>query len=480
MNHARIDFIQTVGAVAAILAVVNAHAAETNESSFTPVAESQSQMKLWKAIDISSYEGTFPCLGDLNNDGKVDFLLYRQGPQTTPGYIVALDHDGERLWELGDASIKKHSPDGKYKEPALRGIALVYDIDEDGKSEVVTELWRDGKPMLYILDGATGTIEHSQESPLNLEVRGGERSRCHPMGQVAYPDGTGRPPAIVLKYEASGNVPCHAVALDPTLKTLWHITTSKNAMGHIPTVGDVDGDGCDEIILGTTLAGGGGQVLWKKKAQRHADCTAILDLSPRAQKGVLISICGTGPAFCLTADGNTVWEKTTAEVSHGQGIWAANFIEEEPGQEVIILRSGHVGDFITVRGTDGAELAAFKHQREYGGYPDFPCVVNWKSREVQSLWVPIDRYLVDGKGEIVAELGPHEERVRTALQWGTTKAHVATQAFAVDLCGDDRDELVLYQPYNGKAILIFTQPDSDGIEKQYVHQRNAYNMHSYF
>ena len=33
------------------------------------------------------------------------------------------------------------------------------------------------------------------------------------------------------------------------------------------------------------------------------------------------------------------------------------------------------------------------------------------------------------------------------------------QAFAVDACGDERDELVLYQPYNGEAILIFTQPD---------------------
>jgi hypothetical protein len=114
------------------------------------------------------------------------------------------------------------------------------------------------------------------------------------------------------------------------------------------------------------------------------------------------------------------------------------------------------------------------------GYPDFPCVVNWKSRQSQSLWIPIDRCLVDGYGNVVAELGPHEERVRNRLQWGTTKSHVATQAFAVDLCGDDRDELVLYQPYNGKSIMIFTQPDSDGREKPYVHRQSVYNIHSYF
>ena len=60
------------------------------------------------------------------------------------------------------------------------------------------------------------------------------------------------------------------------------------------------------------------------------------------------------------------------------------------------------------------------------------------------------------------------------------KSAIATQAFAVDLCGDQRDEVVLYQPYDGEAILIFTQPDSDRKSKPYTHQENVYNIHSYF
>jgi hypothetical protein len=66
------------------------------------------------------------------------------------------------------------------------------------------------------------------------------------------------------------------------------------------------------------------------------------------------------------------------------------------------------------------------------------------------------------------------------LRWGITKAHVATQVLATDLCGDERDELVMYQPYNGEGILIFTQPDSDDEEKRYVHRKDVYNMHTYF
>jgi hypothetical protein len=96
------------------------------------------------------------------------------------------------------------------------------------------------------------------------------------------------------------------------------------------------------------------------------------------------------------------------------------------------------------------------------------------------LWIPINRTVVDGYGQVVAELGKHEKLVKRLLQWGESKSHIAVQAFSVDLCGDEREELVLYQPYNGEAILIFTQKDSDGNKKPYVHERDAYNIRSYF
>ena len=449
-------------------------------NAFTGNMTSARQMRLWHKVDITPYQGTFVCPGDLTGDGRVDFLLYREGPQTTPGFMAAVDHDGKFLWELGDRTLNKHQNDGVWKEPALRGIAFAYDVDRDGKSEVVTEYWKDEKPMLYVLDGATGRILHERESPLNLQIRGGKRSRCHPVGRVAFLDGKDKPPSIVLKYGASNFVPCYATALDAKLRILWEIKGSRHAMGHVPTVGDVDADGRDEIIFGTLLADEKGDILWEKEVERHADCTVIADVHPSPGQEVLISICSTGPAFCMSADGKMLWEKTRKDVPHGQGIWVGNFIDEAPGPEVIILRSGHVGDFITVRGRDGEQLAAFRQTKNYEGYPDFPCVVNWKGTGEHSLWIPIDRTVVDGYGRVVADLGDHEPMVKEWLQWGESKSHIAVQAFAVDLCGDEREELILYQPYNGQAIFIFTQEDSNGRKKPYVHEKDAYNIRSYF
>jgi hypothetical protein len=362
----------------------------------------------------------------------------------------------------------------------LRGIGFIYDIDDDDRLEVIAEFWKDDRPMLYVLDGATGKVEVERESPFDLAVRGGKRSRCHPLAMIAFLKGKDGPPSIVLKYGASGRVPSHGVALDASLNTIWHVKGEPADVGHLPSVGDLDGDGREEVLFGTTLVDDDGMLLWRQPAQNHADCTAIFQPLGCPGKAALISICNTGPAFCLDPAGKPIWQKTTEQVSHGQGIWAGNFIDSEPGDEVIILKSGHWGDFVTVRGSDGEQLAAFQHRRELKGYPDFPCVVNWLGGGVQSLWIPIDRSLVDGHGQVVADLGAHEEHVHDRLQWGTTKSHVATQAFAVDLCGDEREELVLYQPYNGKAILIFTQPDSDGAEKVFVRQKNVYNIHSYF
>jgi Glycosyl hydrolases family 2/Rhamnogalacturonan lyase family 11, C-terminal domain/Glycosyl hydrolases family 2, TIM barrel domain len=434
---------------------------------------------LWKKIDISQWKGTYPCLGDLNNDGRMDYLLYYIGPYTTPARLIALDHDGNLLWEAGDKSATAHQNHGR--ETPCRGLCTIYDIDQDGKSEVITELWQDGKPMLLRLDGTTGKVEKSVASPFDMSVRNPKdyRSwRSVPKVFITHMQGHDKPPTLLLKYDASNSIPPHAAAFDASLKMLWDVHPKIGAIGHISTVADINGDGCDECILGELVLNGKGETVYEHNFGMHADMNTVAELIPGRGKQVLTSICVTGPVYCLSSTGEILWQKTKEEVSHGQAVWAGDFIPEEPGQEVIVLCSGHVGNFITCRGTDGKTLAGFKQRTTYRAYPDMPTVVRWQGKG-ELLWIPVDRILVNGWGHVVETLGALDNQVERDLFAGKKKTWLAAQAFALDLCGDERDEMVLYQPYDGEAIFVFTQ-NTGAKEKQYVPQGNAYNIRSYF
>ncbi len=452
-------------------------------------------MKLLKEVDISKYSGSYLCPGDLNNDGRIDFLLYKNASSyTMPGRLIALDNNGNLLWTFGDNSLKVHTKSGKADvgkpgtTPALRGIATVFDIDQDGKTEVISELWENEKPMLYIIDGSDGNVKHCIDSPIDMSIRQplvkGNRqpTRSHPVVRIAWLNGKNEQPSIILKYGASNDIVCHAFALDSNLNTMWHIEGTKHSMGHIPTVSDVDEDGLDEIILGHMLVDNDGTVIWDKgyEFEWHADATSSAQVLPSHGKEIFISVCGIGPLYCLSARGDILWSPSREQVEHGQALWVANFTDKNPGMEVISLASGHVGVFYTFDAATGKTLAKFEHRRLLPSYPDFPTIVNWKSIAEQSLWLPQDRILVDGYGNVVAELGDKDQYVQKKLNCGTSWRPVGAQAFALDLFGDQRDEMILYEPYQGESVFIFSNPDSSAVPKPYKAQKNAYNIRSYF
>lgn len=326
-------------------------------------------------------------------------------------------------------------------------------------------------------------MEGRVPSPLDLSVRlppGTSPWRGHPVGRIARLQGGDQPPSIILKYGSSNRIPGHVVALSQDLEPLWHVVTPPSGVGHIPTVADIDRDGRDEVIAGEVAIDDDGELLWTQPFGAHADMTAVADVHPSEGVEVLMSICRTGPAYCLSPAGDILWEISQEIVSHGQGLWVGDFIPDIQGNEVIVLRDGHHGEFVTVRGDDGEVIEYFAHQLgPISGYPDLPVVVNWTG-EAEHLWIPIDRALVDGRGEVVQRLTPYDEYAVARLHPGTEKETLGTQALAIDLCGDERDELVLYHPYSGDAVLIFTQSDNRCTEKPYVHHQSAYNIRTYF
>ncbi len=451
------------------------------------------RMQLWKKISLGKFEGGFVIPADLTGDGNVEFLLSYVQDLSAHKRLVALNLEGEVIWSYGDDSITE-TP-GYRREPPCRPAITAYDFNDDGRTEVIVEFWNEGSPQLVMLAGATGEVIRSVPSPFDMAVRrpsGFQPSRPTPQALVAHLDGVDRPASVVLKYEASGRIPPLAVAYDYELNKRWEVAGRPGThageprgsdMGHHALVTDLTGDGREDVVLGQLAVDSDGEEIFRRDLEHHADGIDVFMLN--GEKHVLLTLCINGPAYVLKADGSTVWEKTQKEVPHGQAGWVGDFLPDRTGLEAIIQVSGHFGIFHTFDAEDGQKIAEFEHHsgiRHPGGgrkYPDMPVKVRWRKSE-DSLWVPVDRKLLNGRGEVVARLGEYEEDVVRDLRPASRKGQLAVQAVPVDLCGDEREELVLYQPYHGKAVYVFTQPDSDAAEKPYVPQEKSYNRPSYY
>ena len=146
------------------------------------------------------------------------------------------------------------------------------------------------------------------------------------MGLIAYLWGREKAPAAVLKYEAPHSIPTHVVALDGKLNTLWHVQSLPTAMGHGISAADIDGDG---------------NTVFERRFGAHADMVDVFEDS-HGNSRIAVSVCVSGPAYCLEPDGNVVWALSEEAVPHGQAVWAGNFIPDRAGTEVIILAFGQV------------------------------------------------------------------------------------------------------------------------------------------
>lgn len=219
-------------------------------------------------------------LGDLDGDGHTDFVLktpknnidpyekyWSRSPDTYK--LEAYRHDGKRLWQydLGWAIER-----GIWYSPYL-----VYDFDGDGRAEVAVKTGegdpRDpdgrvqtGPEYLTILDGRTGKpITHVNWIP--REPFGTYNFASRNQLGVAYLDGKtpcilmerGTYTAIILvAYEFHGG----------KLRELWrwdNRNESRKFRGqgaHWMHAADVDGDGRDEVAIGSAVIDDDGTALW--------------------------------------------------------------------------------------------------------------------------------------------------------------------------------------------------------------------------
>ena len=403
---------------------------------------------VWKKIRTEGFGvGRNLRFGDLDGDGKIDILIgqvVHHGPvdaNSEVSCLTAMTVDGKRLWQIG-------TPD-PWKTRLTQDVAFqIHDIGGDGRNEVIYTM----NAEIIVADGATGKTRYKAPTPVSerVKTRGGRI-----LGDCLFfcdLRGTGRPRDILIKDRY-----WQVWALTDKLEPLWNAVCNT---GHYPCAADVDGDGKDEVVVGYSLFDHDGTRLWSldKQLREHADGVAIVKLRPDGPPVILNAASDEG-ILLLDLKGNVVKHH---RLGHVQNPTVAHFRDDLPGLQIVAINFWGNQGIVHFLSADGDVIHAFE-PNQYGSM----CLpVNWTGRG--------EEYFLHNAN--VDEGGLFDGRGRRAVAF-PDDGHPDMCVAALDLTGDCRDEIVVWDPHE---LWVYTQSDSPKAGKLYKPVRSPlYNESNY-
>jgi len=348
------------------------------------------------------YEPNDASVGDLDGDGELEIVLKRMGAfyacsqaGMCPGGIIleAYKLNGTRLWQMDLGP--------NIRQGAQYFQFLVYDFDGDGRAEVAmktSEGTRFGDNQVIgdtNGDGVTDYINRDSTSRMYGKILTGpeffsvvegrtgkelargpyiERGRVEDwgdnygnrvdrqLGAVGYFDG--KTPCIFWGRGYNGKSVMHTWTFrNGKLKRLWQFDTSSsekykdyaNQGNHNIRIGDVDGDGKDEVIYGSCAIDHDGKPLYTTKLG-HGDAMHLTDIDP-SRPGLEVwqsheyFPCPAGSSLCDARTGELLVKiPSTSDVGR---CMCADIDARYPGCEIWSSQSGGVlsckGDVISTK-----------------------------------------------------------------------------------------------------------------------------------
>lgn len=402
-------------------------------------------------------------IGDLDNDQNIDFLVYRaahfiSGGATQPCFIAAFNLEGEVLWTKGKDGLQPNRP----------GPVAVFDIDNDGKTEVITLFVNDGQKIdpqsmrnvsVQIIDGATGNIK-KESSPIELTSSYGSGPNwVHQRILITNLRGTEKPQDFIIKLGKK------IIAFDDKLNVLWTYWNEWDEYGncpaYTPSVGDMDNDGKDEINGGFYILSSNGKPLWEKKNAVNMDAVTIDFWDNPIKKRAF----GSGYGQVFDEKGTLLLKLGESLVPHGQELRVANFDNESPGNEMIIRYNGHKENVLFVN-NKGEIVHTFKLNES----PNNTGMesVYWSGFEKSALLYN-GGMLWTARGSFFKQL-PHLPIPKGNFRQGWY------HCIPVNFKGDDSEEIVIYNPWDSEIYIYGNELSLKLNYRGYANSSRQYNV----
>jgi rhamnogalacturonan endolyase len=296
----------------------------------------------------AGYSPNDASVGDLDGDGEYEIVLHQvgrgrdnsQAGTTTEPILEAYKLDGTLLWRINLGR--------NIREGAHYTQFMVYDLDGDGKAEIAcktadgtidgagraigdaTADYRnargyvlDGPEFLTIFDGLTGAALATTEY---VPPRGNVASWGDNYGNrvdrflacIAYLDGK-RPSLVCCRGYYTRTVLAAWNWREGRLSRVWTFDSDDGTPGnqayrgqgnHSLSVGDVDGDGKDEIVYGSCVIDDDGRGLYST-GFGHGDAMHLTDIDPDRPGLEVFKANGDGPNAdgiqLRDAAGKSIW-----------------------------------------------------------------------------------------------------------------------------------------------------------------------------
>jgi rhamnogalacturonyl hydrolase YesR len=401
-----------------------------------------------------------PVFGTLEGDGKLGCVIRMDNGNVEmsqdpgePVQLEAFSHTGRSLWRK---DIAWHS---NIFGSASNAVFNVWDMDGDGKDEVITLLQEGNDNYIAILDGITGKV--LEKTPWDKMETDFFRSSTRIQMSVACLDG--KSPAVITQTGIYENEIISAY--DNRLNHLWtykSFMATTGSGGHKIEVADVDGDGKHEIVYGTACLNHDGTLRWALYLQ-HPDIISIHDYIPeRPGKEICFIVESDMHAGIYMVDADTgeiIWKNNKEEDpvwSHGHYGWTADIWEGSPGMECVTNRAGHRDKTYMLFSSEGKILS----DRFPLGYTP----LEWDGDPV--------RELMGNHGKVIGKYnGVEIVPIKDVTPNPVPNSSVVFNNFVADLCGDFRSEIVISATDTDgrKAIMVLTAPET--IHRRYISPR---------